>query len=154
MSAPAPAAEATRTRRARAIHLPLWLGLALILIGVVSYFGYFVRFPSLRDFPWVNLPVTAAGVLLTLWGLVGAWRSGPGVARRLVASGAAALGLLFAALFVVYLFDLTRLPRASEFVTGMSVAPDFELRDQNGHALRLSDLRGRKVVLSFYRGHW
>ena len=30
------------------------------------------------------------------------------------------------------------------------VAPDFELPDQAGHPLRLSDLRGRTVVLYFY----
>ena len=29
-------------------------------------------------------------------------------------------------------------------------APDFELPDQNGETVRLSDLRGRRVVLYFY----
>ena len=29
-------------------------------------------------------------------------------------------------------------------------APDFELLDQNGRTVRLSDLRGRRVVLYFY----
>jgi thioredoxin-dependent peroxiredoxin len=29
-------------------------------------------------------------------------------------------------------------------------APDFELSDQDGNAVRLSDLRGKKVVLYFY----
>ena len=29
-------------------------------------------------------------------------------------------------------------------------APDFELSDQDGNAVKLSDLRGRKVVLYFY----
>jgi peroxiredoxin Q/BCP len=29
-------------------------------------------------------------------------------------------------------------------------APDFELRDQDGEAVRLSELRGREVVLYFY----
>ncbi|GII00550.1 peroxiredoxin [Planobispora takensis] len=31
-----------------------------------------------------------------------------------------------------------------------SPAPDFELRDQHGAPVRLSDLRGRKVLLVFY----
>jgi peroxiredoxin Q/BCP len=29
-------------------------------------------------------------------------------------------------------------------------APDFELPDQDGNPVRLSDLRGRRVVLYFY----
>ena len=33
-------------------------------------------------------------------------------------------------------------------------APDFRLRDQNGKLVRLSDARGQKVVLVFYRGYW
>lgn len=31
-------------------------------------------------------------------------------------------------------------------------APDFELRDQDGNSVRLSDLRGSNVVLVFYPG--
>ena len=31
-----------------------------------------------------------------------------------------------------------------------SIAPDFELLDQNGEARRLSDYRGRRVILYFY----
>jgi len=31
-------------------------------------------------------------------------------------------------------------------------APDFELADSNGKAFRLSDLRGRNVLLVFNRG--
>lgn len=33
-------------------------------------------------------------------------------------------------------------------------APDFTLRDHNGKPLTLSDQRGKKVILVFYRGHW
>ena len=33
-------------------------------------------------------------------------------------------------------------------------APAFTLSDQNGNVVRLSDARGHKVVLVFYRGYW
>ena len=33
-------------------------------------------------------------------------------------------------------------------------APDFDLPRDGGGTLNLSGLRGRKVVLTFYRGHW
>jgi hypothetical protein len=35
-----------------------------------------------------------------------------------------------------------------------SVAPDFELPSAAGGTLRLSALRGKNVVLVFYRGYW
>ena len=33
-------------------------------------------------------------------------------------------------------------------------APDFVLKDQDGKDFRLSDQRGSKVLIVFYRGHW
>lgn len=36
----------------------------------------------------------------------------------------------------------------------LAVAPDFTLTDQNGKRVRLSDARGSKAVLVFYRGYW
>ena len=33
-------------------------------------------------------------------------------------------------------------------------APDFELPSAAGKTLRLSSLRGKSVVLVFYRGYW
>lgn len=34
------------------------------------------------------------------------------------------------------------------------VAPDFTLESRTGERLTLSELRGRRVLLVFYRGHW
>lgn len=34
------------------------------------------------------------------------------------------------------------------------MAPDFELTSSVGGKLRLSNLRGKNVVLVFYRGEW
>jgi len=33
-------------------------------------------------------------------------------------------------------------------------APDFALKNENGAVLKLSDQRGRWVLLYFYRGYW
>jgi peroxiredoxin len=33
-------------------------------------------------------------------------------------------------------------------------APDFTVKDQDGHDFTLSSLRGKKVLLVFYRAHW
>lgn len=34
------------------------------------------------------------------------------------------------------------------------VAPDFTLESRSGERITLSELRGRRVLLVFYRGHW
>ena len=33
-------------------------------------------------------------------------------------------------------------------------APDFALPDTSGKTVRLSDFRGRNVLIDFYRGYW
>jgi peroxiredoxin len=40
----------------------------------------------------------------------------------------------------------------SKLITPGELAPDFELKDVEGKSIRLSDFRGRPVVLSFLRG--
>ena len=52
----------------------VWVGLALVLAGVVSYPLFFIRYPTLRDFPWVNLPVIALGLILLGVGVARAFR--------------------------------------------------------------------------------
>ncbi len=40
----------------------------------------------------------------------------------------------------------------SKLITPDELAPDFELKDIDGRTVRLSDLRGKPVVLMFLRG--
>ena len=40
----------------------------------------------------------------------------------------------------------------TELITPGELAPDFELNDVNGHPVRLSEFRGKPVVLAFLRG--
>jgi len=40
----------------------------------------------------------------------------------------------------------------SKLITPGEPAPDFELEDVQGNRIRLSDLRGKPVVLAFLRG--
>jgi cytochrome oxidase Cu insertion factor (SCO1/SenC/PrrC family) len=66
---------------------------------------------------------------------------------------------LFSPVFLVLL--LAVIPASSQVLpkpqiasaTG-KLAPDFTLKDQNGNNFRLSSLRGKRVLLIFYRGHW
>jgi len=40
----------------------------------------------------------------------------------------------------------------SKLITPGELAPDFELNDVQSQSVRLSDFRGKSVVLSFLRG--
>jgi peroxiredoxin len=40
----------------------------------------------------------------------------------------------------------------SKLITPGELAPDFELQDIEGKSIRLSDFRGKPVILSFLRG--
>ncbi len=55
-----------------------WLGPIVTFVSAICYFAYFVRFPDLWDFPWVNLPLVGAGAILSIVGVNRAFRV-PGV---------------------------------------------------------------------------
>jgi hypothetical protein len=133
----------------------LWLGPLLTFAGGVTYFTTFARWAPLRDFPWVNLPLVLGGLLLSAAGLRRAWRTAPRRrTRALAVAGCAGSGLL-ATLFCLYVFALSyALPAPGARTLALEQAPDFALLDQRGESVRLSALRGRKVVLTFYRGFW
>lgn len=151
MSSSAGNRDLDRARRNHAI----WLGTLLTFAGLVSYFQFFVRFPALRDFPWVNLPLVLSGVGLSGYGL---WRAFSGRARRwvkIVGSVGLLLSLLVGGFFCAYIFGISYMMPAPRTTTlELAEAPEFALPDHSGEVVRLSDYRGSKVVLVFYRGHW
>jgi len=132
-------------------HL-IWIGPLVVFAGAVSYFEVFARIPALRDFPWVNLPLIWAGVVLTALGLRQALRGKRG---RITGSIALLFSVLLAGLFHAYVFWYSyRMPDAIAAPAATTPAPDFTLVDQHGGSVTLSALRGRNVVLVFYRGYW
>jgi hypothetical protein len=133
----------------------VWLGPLLVFAAAVSYFLFFVRFPVLRDFPWVNLPLVIVGLLISAVGLWRAFDATRTAWARLLGGFGFGLSLAVASLFGLYIFFLSyQLPETDGVVEVSQAAPDFALLDQNQETVRLSDWRGTKVVLVFYRGHW
>ncbi len=135
----------------------IWLGPLVAFVGAVSYFLVFVRFPVLRDFPWLNLPLVLLGAVLSFAGVWVAWKRPRDIHWRRIKLAVATLGLVFslglAHLFVWYIFDYSyRIPDPVS-LAGQQ-APDFALTDPAGQTVHLSDFRGKKVLLVFYRGHW
>ena len=91
-------------------HL-IWLGPSITAGGTLSYFMFFYRFPALRDFPWINLPLVLAGLSLSAIAL---WRAfaRPRLYRgKVLGSAGLVVSLAVAALFASYVFVLSyRLP--------------------------------------------
>jgi cytochrome oxidase Cu insertion factor (SCO1/SenC/PrrC family) len=46
------------------------------------------------------------------------------------------------------------LPRPQIISAEGKPAPNFALKDQQGKTVRLAALRGKRVLLIFYRGYW
>lgn len=130
-------------------------GLVLTLFGALSYFLYFYRFPVLRDFPWVNLPLVIAGAYVSVLGWKKVLRAGTGRLGKGLATLGMGASLGLALLFCAYIFLLSNaLPVAEGAPDAGTLAADFKLRDHNGQDVQLVDYRGSKVLLVFYRGDW
>ncbi len=133
----------------------VWIGLAINNAGVFSYFLNFAQFPDLRDFPIVNLPLVLVGVLLSGAGCLAMLKQGGSAWGKSLASLAFLMTLAVTGFFNFYVFSLSyQLPEAVWAPQVKATAPDFTLPDQNGEQVNLSDYRGKKLVLVFYRGYW
>jgi hypothetical protein len=130
-------------------------GAAVAFGGMVSYFLVFARVPALRDVPWVNLPLAAAGILLAGWGLWRAVQVGVGWPGRIGAGIAVTLAVLFGGFLFVYVFWISyQVPDASRALAVRETAPAVTLTAMDGSTVTLEEYRGRKVLLVFYRGFW
>jgi hypothetical protein len=138
---------------------PIWVGLVVVVTGLFSY-GFFVRFPTTRDFPWANLLLFGIGAALLLVGLFRAFGRPQLYRGKIPGSIFAAIAVLVIALFSYEIFYVLRQVPASTGAPRVGQkAPDFLLLDQNGKPVGLGDLlRGpsgpKPVALIFYRGFW
>jgi cytochrome oxidase Cu insertion factor (SCO1/SenC/PrrC family) len=124
--------------------------------GIVAYFAA-VATPNAAlhrwlELPLLNLAMIVAGVALSCIGIA---RAKPTLRSRGLAAFLALLNVSFAGAFAWFIFfGSYAMPAAARAPAIGRVAPDFELPDQTGTHVRLSALRGKPVVLLFYRGFW
>src|SRR5260370_25791558 len=62
---PHPMAASKNPRRYRV----LWLGLLITVVGVLSNWLYFLALPGQEVFPWINVSLPAAGLVVLLVGV-------------------------------------------------------------------------------------
>jgi len=136
--------SSARDRRERVLAL---IGVLLSTAALISYFTLSVRIPSLRDSAWLNLFAVVTGLGLSI----------AAVARQrsVISSAGLALSILWTAALFGFVFLLSeQLPSSANAVELGDAAPAFQLPDQRGRPVTLSDFAGSKVVLVFYRGFW
>ena len=147
-------------------NFSLWTGFLLVVLGLVSYVTFFVRFPITRDFPWANLLLFLDGAVLLGKGLIRAFRQPEHYRGKILGSILTAVSLAGIGFFAYGLFYLVRqLPSSAAAPRLGQKAPDFTLPDQNGKPVTLAELlaspsagtagaRANGVLLIFYRGYW
>ena len=135
-------------------------GFLLGLFAVISYFTLVTeylgpRVPFFRDVPVLNLALLAVALLLSLMGLRRAFSRSSPYRGKALGSIFGALNVVFAGLFCWSIFWLSyQLPAAANAPKVGVEAPDFTLPDSTQRPVHLASLRGRNVLLVFYRGHW
>jgi hypothetical protein len=158
----------------RSWNWAVWAGALLVVAGILSYPLYFIRFPALRDFPWVNLPLIVFGLALLAGGLVRAFRQPQLHRGKIFGSVLAVLSLALSGLFLygVFIGAKHMLPVSHGAPQVGQVAPNFTLPDSRNNPVNLTGVlssafapngaigsgaaaeRTAGVVLIFYRGYW
>ncbi len=143
--------------------LPLG-GFIIVLAAFGSYFFYFADFPLTRDFPWLNLLLFGAGLVVLGAGVRRAFAQPGRWFGKVSASFLSALSVLVLALFVWYSFSFSaQLPASAGAPKVGEKAPDFTLPDTSNQPVKLSEFvaglgtepgKDRYVLLVFYRGYW
>jgi hypothetical protein len=137
--------------------LPL-AGFLVCLVGFLSYFFLFTRFPVTRDVPWANWLLFAVGLALAGAGIARAFRRPETYRGRVLGPILGVLSLAVVGFFLFATLVASRqLPSGANAPKVGEKAPDFTLPDSQGRPVALHDLVGPGkpwVVLIFYRGYW
>ena len=145
------------------LNWKIWAGFVLSLVAGLSYEFVFIRWPITRDFPWVNLILFAAAMVLLFLGLRRAFKPDKRIVSKIFSSLAAAFGVVLLAglLFMIFVMG-SWLPRSLGAPQVGQKAPEFTLTDPNNKPVTLRQLLtepvnnkpSKGVVLIFYRGYW
>ena len=163
-----------------------WMLLTGSVLALGSFFSYFMVFaiwPVTRDFPWINLPLSAIALVLLGTGLWRAYGEPEQYRGKIYGPLLAVPAVAFTGLLCFYIFYLSyQLPGAAGAPTVGDRMPNISLTEQSGDAFQLSQLipavstqqqqdegsgeaapeatnnkngkNDKWVLLVFYRGYW
>jgi len=148
---------------ARVSRSALWWGIVITVLGALSNGLYFLYLPGQGAFPWINLVVPIAGLVIVItrvWRAFaqperysGKWLGTVFVIICLVLAGGSTFGFFHARDLPIS----ARAPRVGQ------KAPTFTLVDSDGETVSLAQLLSgsgqrsdppKAVLLIFYRGYW
>ena len=130
------------------------LGLPIVVVGFLSYFMVFAKYPATRDVPWVNLPIMLVGIWIA-WRYRWQNRKAPAFWTRAFSSLLLTGAVLITCLFCFYVFVYSyQLPKSSNALAVSQIPTNFTLKDHQGNDVSLTDFRGKHLIITFYRGYW
>jgi hypothetical protein len=143
----------------------LWAGFLSCVLGVVSYFILFARFPVTRDMPWANFLILALGLAFVISGLRRAYGQSQQFKGKIAGPILGFFSLAVIGLFCFVIFYATKqMPRSAGAPKVGQKAPEFALVDTNYKQVSLASLLAtplpnstkppKGVFLIFYRGYW
>ena len=143
----------------------IWVGFLLSILGVLSYFLVFARYPVTRDTPWDNFLILAAGIGFVISGLRRAYGQSQQYRGKIAGPILALLSLFAVGSFCFLIFYATKqIPKAAGAPRVGQKAPEFVLTDSNNKEVSLASLMTtplpnsatppKGVFLVFYRGYW
>jgi len=101
-------ARAAVTKPSRWPIHAVWIGLVIAVGNMPLYYGYVVHASAdLRDVPWLNIPLSWLGLVLTASGTWYLFKQGGTVVRRGLATTALLLTLFVVGLFNWYVFSFS-----------------------------------------------
>ena len=119
----------------------LWAGFVLSVTAFISYFVFFVEFPSTRNFPWANLLLFAIAAGLLAAGIRRAFRRPQSYRGKILGPILAGLSTLILGFFVFAIFVAARHMPASAAAPRVGArAPDFTLTDSDNRPVSLANL--------------
>jgi hypothetical protein len=140
-------------RGAAGANHALWIGPLIAVAGLLSYFGFFARWPLFRDTAWLNFLILIAALAISAMGLRRAWPGGGWQRFGGVGSTLASGGL--GALLVAYVFFLSYgLPSTDGVTAEGEPIPAVTLASYDGQPVNVASAGAGSTVLVFYRGFW